>query len=124
MDGVSQAQLQGFQVIRGSNFTISCAVEPEYPGGLFLLTLNSSNSAQNYIQPAVNHSANFLFPSAELTHQGTYSCDYILPHNLSFKSHLLSLTVLGKLTKEEKLNIILTVYMQAWKRQFFQTLWK
>ncbi|XP_044210429.1 CD5 antigen-like [Thunnus albacares] len=96
MDGVSEAQQQGFLVRRGSNFTISCSVQPQYPGGSFQLTFTSSNTAHNYTQPAVNHSADFLFPAADPAHQGSYSCVYgvyVFAHNFSSESRLLSLTV-------------------------------
>ncbi|XP_067451805.1 uncharacterized protein [Thunnus thynnus] len=96
MDGVSKAQQQGFLVRRGSNFTISCSVQPQYPGGSFQLTFTSSNTTHNYTQPAVNHSADFLFPAADPTHQGNYSCVYgvyVFAHNFSSESRLLSLTV-------------------------------
>ncbi|XP_067432530.1 scavenger receptor cysteine-rich type 1 protein M130-like isoform X3 [Thunnus thynnus] len=96
MDGVSEAQQQGFQVRRGTNFTISCSIQPQYPGGSFQLTFTSSNKAHNYTQPAVNHSADFLFPAADPAHQGSYSCVYgvyVFSHNFSSESHLLSLTV-------------------------------
>ncbi|XP_067451800.1 scavenger receptor cysteine-rich type 1 protein M130-like [Thunnus thynnus] len=96
MDGVSEAQQQGFLVRRGSNFTISCSVQPQYPGGSFQLTFTSSNTTHNYTQPAVNHSADFLFPAADPAHQGNYSCVYgvyVFAHNFSSESRLLSLTV-------------------------------
>ncbi|XP_078133032.1 scavenger receptor cysteine-rich type 1 protein M130-like [Sander vitreus] len=96
MDGVSEAQQQGFQVFRDSTFTISCSIQPQYPGGFFQLTFTSSSSAHNSTQPAVNHSAHFLFPAAEPAHQGTYSCVYhlyVFSHNFSSESRLLSLTV-------------------------------
>ncbi|XP_054470214.1 scavenger receptor cysteine-rich type 1 protein M130-like [Anoplopoma fimbria] len=95
-DGVSEAQQQGAQVLRGSTFTICCSIQPQYPGGSFQLTFTSSNSAHNYTQPAVNHSAHFLFPAAEPAHQGSYSCVYhlyVFSHNFSSESRLLSLTV-------------------------------
>ncbi|XP_030579793.1 scavenger receptor cysteine-rich type 1 protein M130-like isoform X2 [Archocentrus centrarchus] len=96
MDGVSKAQQQGLQVSRSSNFTISCSIQPQYPGGSFQLTFTSSNIAINYSQPAVNHSAHFLFPTAEPAHQGNYSCVYhvhVFSHNFSSESRLLSVTV-------------------------------
>ncbi|XP_062298273.1 immunoglobulin superfamily member 1-like [Scomber scombrus] len=96
MDGVSGAQQQGFQVLQGSRFTISCSVQPQYPGGSFQLTFTSSNTTYNYTQPAVNHSADFLFPAANPAHQGNYSCVYgvyVFSHNFSSESRLLSLTV-------------------------------
>ncbi|KAI9521215.1 hypothetical protein NQZ68_010919 [Dissostichus eleginoides] len=91
MYGVSGAQQQGFQVFRGSTFSISCSIQPQYPGGSFLL----SSSTHNYTQPAVNHSAHFLFPAAEPAHQGNYSCVYHLlvrSHSFSSESRLLSVT--------------------------------
>ncbi|KAJ4918227.1 hypothetical protein JOQ06_000750, partial [Pogonophryne albipinna] len=65
---------------------------PQYPGGSFLL----SSSTHNYTQPAVNHSAHFLFPAAEPAHQGSYSCVYhvsAFPQDSSSESRLLSVTV-------------------------------
>lgn len=55
-------------VPRGSKFTIIWSREPEYPGGSFQLISASSNTTFSSTQPAVNHSAHFLYPSAELTH--------------------------------------------------------
>ncbi|XP_075935013.1 scavenger receptor cysteine-rich type 1 protein M160-like [Anarhichas minor] len=97
MYGVSEAQQQGAPVLRRSTFTICCSIQPQYPGGSFHLTFTSSNSADNYTQPAVNHSAHFLFPAAEPAHQGSYSCVYhlyVFNHNFSSESRLLSITVL------------------------------
>ncbi|KAF3857659.1 hypothetical protein F7725_010860 [Dissostichus mawsoni] len=94
---VSLSLSQGFQVFRGSTFSISCSIQPQYPGGSFLL----SSSTHNYTQPAVNHSAHFLFPAAEPAHQGNYSCVYHLlvrSHSFSSESRLLSVTVSGKLS--------------------------
>ncbi|XP_042253975.1 uncharacterized protein LOC121887310 [Thunnus maccoyii] len=107
MDRVSEAQQQGFRVRRGSDFTISCSVQPQYPGGSFQLTFTSSNMAHNYTQPAVSHSADFLFPAADPAHQGNYSCVYgvyVFAHNFSSESRLLSLTVTGKLKQSVKLS--------------------
>ncbi|XP_022598125.1 scavenger receptor cysteine-rich type 1 protein M130-like [Seriola dumerili] len=97
MDRVSKAQQQGYSgVFMGSNFTISCSIQPQYPGGFFQLTFTSSGTTQNYTQPAVNHSGHFLFPAAEPAHQGSYSCVYhihVFSHNFSSESRWLSLTV-------------------------------
>ncbi|KAI9520270.1 hypothetical protein NQZ68_020170 [Dissostichus eleginoides] len=99
MYGVSGAQQQGFQVFRGSIFTISCSIQPQYPGGSFQLNFTSINSANNYYsEPAVNHSAHFLFPAAEPAHQGSYSCVYHVSaysQDFSSESRLLSVTVTG-----------------------------
>ncbi|KAM6932171.1 scavenger receptor cysteine-rich type 1 protein M130-like [Lycodopsis pacificus] len=97
MYGVSEAQQQGARVLRRSTFTICCSIQPQYPGGSFQLTFTASNSAHKYAQPAVNHSAHFLFAAAEPAHQGSYSCVYhlyVFSHNFSSESRLLSLTVL------------------------------
>ncbi|XP_059188359.1 uncharacterized protein LOC131971077 [Centropristis striata] len=100
MDGVSEAQQQQhqeeFQVFRGSTFTMSCSIQPQYPGGSFQLSFTSSISAINDTQPAVNHSADFLFPAAEPTHQGSYTCVYhiyVFSHNFSSESRQLSVSV-------------------------------
>ncbi|XP_037615883.1 uncharacterized protein LOC119482456 [Sebastes umbrosus] len=96
VDRVSEAQQQGFHVLRGSTFTISCSVQPQYPGGSFQLTFTSSTSALKYTQPAVNHSAHFLFPAAEPAHQGSYRCVYhvyVFSHDFFSESRLISLTV-------------------------------
>ncbi|XP_068580951.1 scavenger receptor cysteine-rich type 1 protein M130-like [Cebidichthys violaceus] len=100
MYGVSEAQQQGARALRRSTFTILCSIQPQYPGGSFQLTFTSSNSAHNYTQPAVNHSAHFLFPAAEPAHQGSYSCVYhvyVFNHTFSSESRLLSITVLDPL---------------------------
>ncbi|XP_031716820.1 scavenger receptor cysteine-rich type 1 protein M130-like [Anarrhichthys ocellatus] len=97
MYGVSEAQQQGARVLRRSTFTICCSIQPQYPGGSFQLTFTSSNSAHNYTQPAVNHSAHFLFAAAEPAHQGSYSCVYhlyVFNHTFSSESRPLSITVL------------------------------
>ncbi|XP_045070295.1 deleted in malignant brain tumors 1 protein-like [Coregonus clupeaformis] len=95
MGGVSRGH-QGPEVFRGYNFTITCSTQPQYPGGSFLLTFTGSNRTQT--QPAVNHSAAFLFPAADDSHQGNYSCvydNYVFSQNFSSESELLNLTVTG-----------------------------
>ncbi|XP_029941750.1 uncharacterized protein LOC115383708 [Salarias fasciatus] len=97
--GVSEAQQQGLQVVWGSTFTISCSIQPQYPGGSFQLTFTSSNTSYKSTQPAVNHSAHFLFPAAEPAHRGNYSCVYhlhVFGHDFWSESRLLSLSVSGK----------------------------
>uniref|UniRef100_A0A3B4FYZ1 SRCR domain-containing protein n=1 Tax=Pundamilia nyererei TaxID=303518 RepID=A0A3B4FYZ1_9CICH len=100
-DGHYQVQQQESSwVFKGSSFTISCSIQPHYPGGSFQLTFTSSNTTNNYTLPAVNHSAHFLFTAAEPAHQGTYSCVYhvfVFSHNFSSESRQLSLTVSGEL---------------------------
>ncbi|XP_029602295.1 deleted in malignant brain tumors 1 protein [Salmo trutta] len=93
MGGVSRGH-QGPEVFRGYSFTITCSTQPQYPGGSFLLTFTGSNRTQT--QPAVNHSAAFLFPAADDSHQGNYRCvydNYGFSHNFSSESELLSLTI-------------------------------
>ncbi|MED6255788.1 hypothetical protein ATANTOWER_015062 [Ataeniobius toweri] len=83
-------------VFQGSSFTISCSIQPQYPGGSFQLSLNSSNTTHSYTQLAINHSAHFLFPAAEPAHIGSYICVYnvyVFFHDFSSESHPLTLTV-------------------------------
>ncbi|KAM9365925.1 scavenger receptor cysteine-rich type 1 protein M130-like, partial [Pholidichthys leucotaenia] len=96
INGVSQDQQQDLRVPKGSSFTISCSIQPQYPGGSFQLTFTSSDGAHNHTRPAVNHSADFLFAVVEPAHQGSYSCVYhvsVFSHNFSSESGLLSVTV-------------------------------
>ncbi|XP_036408791.1 uncharacterized protein LOC118794646 [Megalops cyprinoides] len=90
---------QGPEVVRGSSFTITCSTPPQYPGGFFHLMFTGSNRTE--IQAAVNHSASFLFPAAEFSHQGNYSCVYettVSTRNFSSpQSELLPLMVRGLL---------------------------
>ncbi|XP_055362311.1 scavenger receptor cysteine-rich type 1 protein M130-like isoform X5 [Betta splendens] len=98
VDGVSHVGQQGSQVVKGFSFTISCSIHPQYPGGFFQLIFTSSfsNAEHNYTQPAVNHSARFLFHAAEPTHQGNYTCVYqvyVFSLNFSSESQRLSVSV-------------------------------
>nr|XP_046192782.1 CD5 antigen-like [Oncorhynchus gorbuscha] len=95
MGGVFRGH-QGPGVFRGYSFNITCSTQTQYPGGSFLLTFTGSNRTQT--QPAVNHSAAFLFPAADDSHQGNYSCVYensVFSHNFSSESELLPLTITG-----------------------------
>uniref|UniRef100_A0AAR2LE81 SRCR domain-containing protein n=1 Tax=Pygocentrus nattereri TaxID=42514 RepID=A0AAR2LE81_PYGNA len=65
---------QGPEVFQGHSFTITCFTHPQYPGGSFHLKLPQNN--RSHTQTAVNHSASFLFPAADDSHQGNYSCVY------------------------------------------------
>ncbi|XP_071360716.1 CD5 antigen-like [Trachinotus anak] len=84
-------------VYESSYFTISCSIKPQYPGGFFqLIIFTTSNTTHTYTQKAVNHSAHFLFPAADHSHQGNCSCVYRIyefAHNFSSWSQPLSLTV-------------------------------
>ncbi|XP_034049319.1 LOW QUALITY PROTEIN: scavenger receptor cysteine-rich type 1 protein M130-like [Thalassophryne amazonica] len=94
--GASEVHQQEFQVFRGSPFTVSCSIQPQYPGGSFQLIFTSTNTTWNSTKPAVNHSALFPHPAADYTHQGNYSCVYhihVFSHNFSSESHLVSLAV-------------------------------
>ncbi|XP_035626822.1 antigen WC1.1-like isoform X1 [Oncorhynchus keta] len=76
---------QGPEVVRGHSFSITCSIQPQYPGGLFYLDFSGSNMTET--KPAVNHSASFHFPVAEYTDQGNYSCSYVVNiSNWSFRS--------------------------------------
>ncbi|XP_032366534.1 scavenger receptor cysteine-rich type 1 protein M130-like [Etheostoma spectabile] len=99
IDGVSEATQQGLRVLMGSDFTISCSILPQYPGGSFQLIFNTPDPEQkNYTLPAVNHSAHFLFSAADPTHRGEYRCVYhlyVFSHNFSSESRPLHLTLAG-----------------------------
>ncbi|XP_041724292.1 deleted in malignant brain tumors 1 protein-like [Coregonus clupeaformis] len=69
---------QGPEMFRGYNFTLTCSTQPQYPGGSFLLTFTSSNRTQT--QTAVNHSAAFLFPAADDSHQASPLPAFIIRH--------------------------------------------
>ncbi|KAF1389849.1 hypothetical protein PFLUV_G00077820 [Perca fluviatilis] len=128
MVGVSEEdQQEVFQVFWGSTFTISCSIQPQYPGGSFQLTFTSSNSTHNYTQPAVNHSAHFLFPAAEPAHQGSYSCFYhlyVFSHNFFSESRVLSLSVMDLLLQP---NISMSSSMvgisEEDQQEVFQVFW-
>ncbi|XP_040891577.1 antigen WC1.1-like [Toxotes jaculatrix] len=94
--GLTEDQQQDVQLYRGYSFTVSCSVEPQYPGGHFSLIFTGFNQTYSQTQAAVNHSAHFLFTAADTTHQGNYSCVYhnfIFSHNFSSESQSLSLTL-------------------------------
>ncbi|XP_034151041.1 uncharacterized protein LOC117595229 [Esox lucius] len=65
---------KGPKVTRGHSFSITCSIQPRYPGGLFHLDFSGSNRTET--KPAVNHSASFHFPFAEYKHEGNYRCSY------------------------------------------------
>ncbi|XP_034146997.1 uncharacterized protein LOC105020828 [Esox lucius] len=95
MGGVSRGH-QESEMFRGYSFTITCSTQPQYPGGSFLLKFIGSNRTQTQTQPAVNHSAVFLFPAADDSHQGNYRCvysNYVFSHNFSSEGQLLFLTI-------------------------------
>nr|XP_055049765.1 uncharacterized protein LOC129435967 [Misgurnus anguillicaudatus] len=64
---------QGSVITRGHSFTITCSSESQYSGGFFSLFSGSNITSS---QPAVNHSAVFIFPDADYSHEGNYSCVY------------------------------------------------
>uniref|UniRef100_A0A673A059 SRCR domain-containing protein n=1 Tax=Sphaeramia orbicularis TaxID=375764 RepID=A0A673A059_9TELE len=74
-DGVFEVYQQGFRVLVGSEFTITCSVQPQYPGGSFQLISNTKEPL-NITQPAVNHSVHFLLSAMGYAHRGNYTCVY------------------------------------------------
>ncbi|XP_041654994.1 scavenger receptor cysteine-rich type 1 protein M130-like [Cheilinus undulatus] len=95
-DGASKATPQGYQALIGTSFNITCSIKPQYEGGDFQLIFSDSITTQSYTQTAVNHSAHFLFPPANQSHGGQYSCVYhlhVFSHNFSSESQTLSLAV-------------------------------
>ncbi|XP_041653749.1 scavenger receptor cysteine-rich type 1 protein M160-like [Cheilinus undulatus] len=95
-NGASEATLQGYRALIGSSFNITCSIKPQYEGGDFQLIYSDAVTTQSYSQTAVNHSAHFLFPPANQSHRGQYSCVYhlhVYSHNFSSESQTLSLAV-------------------------------
>ncbi|XP_041661869.1 scavenger receptor cysteine-rich type 1 protein M130-like [Cheilinus undulatus] len=95
-DGVSEATPQGYQALIGYSFNITCSIKPQYEGGYFQLLFSDSVTTQSYTLTAVNHSAHFLFPPADQSHGGRYSCVYhlrVFSQNFSSESQTLSLAV-------------------------------
>ncbi|XP_047191732.1 scavenger receptor cysteine-rich type 1 protein M130-like [Scophthalmus maximus] len=99
--GVSRAEQQGYHVLLGSSFTVTCSTEPQYQGGSFHLLFTTSDTAHNYTLPAVNHSAHFLFPAASSAHRGDYTCvyhAYVFSYNFSSESRPLHVIVSASVT--------------------------
>uniref|UniRef100_A0A672YIC5 SRCR domain-containing protein n=1 Tax=Sphaeramia orbicularis TaxID=375764 RepID=A0A672YIC5_9TELE len=85
-DGVFEVYQQGFRVLVFSDFTITCSVRPQYPGGSFQL-ISDTEKLLNLTLPAVNHSAHFLLSSMGYAHRGNYTCVYHVDvYNHSFTS--------------------------------------
>ncbi|XP_063062353.1 deleted in malignant brain tumors 1 protein-like [Engraulis encrasicolus] len=90
----------GPQITKGYSFTITCSTAPQFPDGMFHLRFSGSNSSIT-TEPAVNHSASFYFPTADLSHQGNYSCVYQVELSsrqfYSMETEMLAVTVQGNL---------------------------
>uniref|UniRef100_A0A673A8Y9 SRCR domain-containing protein n=2 Tax=Sphaeramia orbicularis TaxID=375764 RepID=A0A673A8Y9_9TELE len=85
-DGVFGVYQQGFRVLVGSDFTITCSVRPQYPGGSFQL-ISDTKKPLNLTMPAVNHFAHFLLSAMGYAHRGNYTCVYHVDvYNHSFSS--------------------------------------
>uniref|UniRef100_A0A673CLI5 SRCR domain-containing protein n=1 Tax=Sphaeramia orbicularis TaxID=375764 RepID=A0A673CLI5_9TELE len=85
-DGVFEVYQQGFRLLTGSDFTITCSVQPQYPGGSFQL-ISDTKEPLNLTLPAVNHSAHFLLSAIGHAHQRDYTCVYHVDvYNHSFSS--------------------------------------
>uniref|UniRef100_A0A672YQ15 SRCR domain-containing protein n=1 Tax=Sphaeramia orbicularis TaxID=375764 RepID=A0A672YQ15_9TELE len=85
-DGVFGVYQQGFRVLVFSDFTVTCSVRPQYPGGSFRL-ISDTEKPLNLTLPAVNHSAHFLLSSMGYAHRGNYTCVYHVDvYNRSFTS--------------------------------------
>ncbi|AWP19611.1 putative scavenger receptor cysteine-rich type 1 protein M130-like [Scophthalmus maximus] len=100
--GVSMAKKKGFHVLLGSSFSVTRSTEPQYQGGSFHLLFTTSDTAQNYTLPAVDHSAHFLFSAARSAHRGDYTRVYhvyIFTYNFSSESRPLHLIVSASVTE-------------------------
>uniref|UniRef100_UPI0037E7545E scavenger receptor cysteine-rich type 1 protein M130-like n=1 Tax=Semicossyphus pulcher TaxID=241346 RepID=UPI0037E7545E len=95
-DRRSADQEQEVLIFKGHSFTVSCSVEPQHPGSHFSLNFTGLNQTNSITQPAVNHSAHFLFTAADESNRGNYSCVYhnfVFNHNFSSESQSLSLNL-------------------------------
>uniref|UniRef100_A0A672YES2 SRCR domain-containing protein n=1 Tax=Sphaeramia orbicularis TaxID=375764 RepID=A0A672YES2_9TELE len=110
-DGVFEVYRQGFRVLVGSDFTVTCSVRPQYPGGSFQL-ISDTKKPLNLTLPAVNHSAHFLLSAMGRAHRGNYTCVYHVDvYNRSFSSSqspALYLTV-GDLVSNMIIRVVLVV---------------
>uniref|UniRef100_A0A672YB33 SRCR domain-containing protein n=1 Tax=Sphaeramia orbicularis TaxID=375764 RepID=A0A672YB33_9TELE len=85
-DGVFEVYQQGFRLLMGSDFTVTCSIQLQYPGGSFQL-ISDTKEPLNRTLPAVNHSAHFLLSAAGHAHRGNYTCVYHVDiYNHSFSS--------------------------------------
>ncbi|XP_029992735.1 scavenger receptor cysteine-rich type 1 protein M130-like isoform X2 [Sphaeramia orbicularis] len=95
-DGVFEVYQLGFRVLMGSDFTITCSIQPQYPGGSFQL-ISDTKEPLDLTLPAVNHSTHFLLSAMGYAHRGNYTCVYhvdVFNHRfLSSQSPALYLTV-------------------------------
>ncbi|XP_065132999.1 uncharacterized protein [Paramisgurnus dabryanus] len=83
---------QGSVITRGHSFTITCSSESQYSGGFFSLFSGSNITSS---KPAVNHSAVFIFPEADYSHEGNYSCVYeVIVSSRSFHSDASDLLII------------------------------
>ncbi|KAJ3614395.1 hypothetical protein NHX12_017969 [Muraenolepis orangiensis] len=82
-------------VPKGHSFTITCSVQPQYPGGTFNLLFAGTNTTA-YTQPAINHTAHFLFPAAVTANRGKYTCVYLITFHtkpLTSESSILTINI-------------------------------
>ncbi|XP_077073338.1 scavenger receptor cysteine-rich domain-containing protein DMBT1-like [Siphateles boraxobius] len=97
-DGRFDVGPQGPVITWGHSFTIICSTESQYPGGFFYL-FRESNMSRN--KSAANLSASFSFPEADYSHEGNYSCVYVVSLSSgtirSSASELLVITIKEKL---------------------------
>uniref|UniRef100_A0A673A7H6 SRCR domain-containing protein n=1 Tax=Sphaeramia orbicularis TaxID=375764 RepID=A0A673A7H6_9TELE len=112
-DGVFGVYQQGFRVLIGSDFTVTCSVRPQYPGGSFQLICDTEKPL-NLTLPAVNHSAHFLLSAMGYAHRGNYTCVYHVDvYNHSFSSSqspALYLTV-GDLVRNLIIRVVLVHFI-------------
>nr|XP_055049755.1 uncharacterized protein LOC129435874 [Misgurnus anguillicaudatus] len=97
---------QGSVITRGHSFTITCSSESQYSGGFFSL-FSGSNIISS--EPAVNHSAVFIFPEADYSHEGNYSCVYeVIVSSRKFDSDVSDLLLITIRVNLQKPNISLS----------------
>ncbi|XP_057699050.1 scavenger receptor cysteine-rich type 1 protein M130-like isoform X2 [Corythoichthys intestinalis] len=99
-----EKQQETVNILKGYSFFIKCSVEPHYPHGHFSLNFSGLYQTFSQSQPAVNHSARFVFHTAQLVHTGNFTCVY---HNFVFSQNFTSVSDSCSVTVEDELDLIL-----------------
>nr|XP_057932094.1 scavenger receptor cysteine-rich type 1 protein M130-like isoform X2 [Doryrhamphus excisus] len=80
---------QDVKLLQGYSYTITCSVEPRYHEGHFSLNFSNFKQTVSRSLPSVKHSARFVFPTANASHTGNYTCVY---HNFVFGQNFSSVS--------------------------------
>lgn len=119
---------------QGQSFNITCSIHSTYPGGFFYLTkakVKASEPKSTFSRSGLNV-VDFVFTSAETSHQGNYSCVYgVNMSSRSFQSEPsrdLTLNVL--VSSSRAAAVVITLFVLAllvglgyivWKKQLWRS---